>query len=103
MRLVTGRIASVIEVHVALAVTLGNLGGHETVFLLGIGIVDKTLLRLEVERHGVGLIGVRAHLEHRSTEFLSRRVQRTCGMYQTGVKRHIYLVTLQVHILILHM
>ena len=47
-----------IKVHVTLVVTLRQFGGHKAILLLGVGIADKTLLRLEVKCHRVCLIGV---------------------------------------------
>ena len=102
MRQVTSGITTVIQEHITFAVALGNLRGHKAFVLLGVGIADKTFLRLEVKRHRVRLIRIFTHLEYRRTKLLTRRVHRTCGMYQTGIERHVYLVTLQVHILILH-
>ena len=52
-------------------VTLGELRHHKTIILLGIDILDKTLLCLEVECHLITLITVATHLKDRSTELRS--------------------------------
>ena len=70
MRVVTGGIASVLKKHLSIATSLGFLTGQVSVFLLGIHIGDKTLLRLEVERHLLLLILIATHLEHRRTHHL---------------------------------
>ena len=57
--------------HIALTITLRQFRSHKTIFLLRIGITDKTFLCLEVECHGICLIGIVTHLEHRSTKFQS--------------------------------
>ena len=100
--LVAGGVASVIEIHIAVGITLRYLRGHVTFILLGIDILDETLLRLEVESHRVGFVSVATHLEYRGSVLLTRCVARTGGMDQTGIHRHVNLVALQVHILILH-
>ena len=102
MGLVAGGVAAVVEVHLAIAVALRQLRGHEAVVLLGVGIADDAFLRLEVEGHRVGLVGIAAHLEHRGAKLHTGRIDRTRGMHQTGVELHVYLVAVQVHVLILH-
>ena len=79
------------------------LAGEETVFLLGIYIVDKSPLGLEIERHGVALVFVAAHGKHRTSRQLARGVGRTRGVHQTAVEGHAHLVALQVHVLIFHL
>ena len=87
----------------AVGTTLGYLTGQETVLLLGIYLGYQALLRLEVKGHGVVLVGVAAHLEHRSSlQTARRRVADTGGMNQTAVEHHVYFLTLQVHVLVLH-
>ena len=85
MGLVTRGVASVVEKHLAIGITLRLLGSHETVVLSGIDIVDESLLRLEVERHRIRLVRIVTHLEDRQSVLLSRRVLRTHSMYQAGV------------------
>ena len=92
-----------IEVHVAVSITLRYLRGHVTFILLGVDILDETLLRFEVEGHRIGLVSVATHLENRGSELPTRCVARTGGMNQAGIHRHVNLVALQVHVLILHM
>ena len=102
VRLVAGGVAAVVEVHVALAVALGEFGGHVAVLLLGVDVVDESLLGLEVEGHGVGLVGVGAHFEDGCAKLASRGINGACGMHQAGVQRHVDLVALEVHVLVLH-
>ena len=91
-----------VKEHLALGITLRDFRSHETFVLLGIDILDETLLGLEVKSHGISLVGVVAHLKDRCTKLRTRGVERTRGMHQTGVERHVNLVALQVHVLILH-
>ena len=100
MRLVTRCITAVLQEQLALTVTLGQLGSHEAIFLLGIDIADKTFLGLEVKGDGVVLVGIVTHLKYRCAELLTRRVLRTRSMHQTRVQRHVNLVARQVHVLI---
>ena len=100
--LVAGGITSVVEEHLALGITLRDFRSHETFVLFGIDILDETLLGLEVKGHGISLVGIVAHLKDRCTKLRTRGIERTRGMHQAGVERHVYLVALQVHVLILH-
>ena len=65
MRIVAGRIAAVLDIHLPVSTALRQFTGQEAVVLSGIDILDQALLRLEVERHRTRLILVTAHLEHR--------------------------------------
>ena len=74
MWLVASGVASVIEVHIAVGITLRYLRSHVTIILLGIDILDETLLRLEVESHRIGFVSIVTHLENRCSELLTRGV-----------------------------
>ena len=73
--------------------------------MLGVDVADETFFRLEVERHGVALVRVVAHLEHGCAyERLARvvgGVAHTCGVDQTAVHAHGHLLALKIHVLIL--
>ena len=104
MRIVTGGIAAMLEEHLAVGTTLGDLTGKETLILLGIDRCDQTLLRLEVKGHRITLVLIVPHLEDRCAGQLHRgAVHRSCGMHQVAVETHGDLVTLQVHILVFHL
>ena len=52
----------------AVRTALRNLAAQESVLLLCVYVADKSLLCLEVERHGVALVLVGTHREHWRTE-----------------------------------
>ena len=104
VRVVTGGIASVLQEHVTVAASLGDLTGQVTVVLLGIDTRDKTFLRLEVEGHRVALIRVGTHLEDgRSRQFVLRGVHHTRGMHEVTVETQVDLLAGEVHVLVFHL
>ena len=104
MRIVTGRITSMLEEHLAVGTTLGYLTGKETLILLGIDRCDQTFLRLEVKGHCVALILIVTHLENgRTCQLHIGAVHRSSSMHQVAVEAHRDTVALQIHILVLHL
>ena len=101
---IAGCITSFLQIEHTSGIALGVFTKQESVFLLCIDVLDKTFLRLDIERDGIVLISVRPHLEHRLTyQFGHRRISiGRCGMHQITVKTHVDLVTLEIHDLILH-
>ena len=70
---------------------------------MGIDTCNKTFLCLEVEGHRVALILIATHLEDwRSHQLMGGRVHLTRGMHEVTVKTHVDLLTLEVHVLVLH-
>ena len=103
MRLATGSVASMMEEQVSITASLGQFTGHIAIFLLGINLSDQSFLRFEVKGHCIAFIGIRAHRKDRSTRQLTcGRVTNARSMYQAAVQSHVYVLTLQIHILILH-
>ena len=102
MRLVACGIPAMLQEQFAVRVTLRQLTCQIAVFLLSIHIAYQSFLCLEVESHGIALILVTAHREHRGTEHRSRRVFSSRGMHQAAVHVHVYPVALQIHVLIKH-
>ena len=102
MGIVAGGVFSMLQKHFTLLVSLGYLAGHISLVLLGIDSGDETLLCLEIESHGVALVGVASHLEDRSAKQYTSGISRTCGVNKATVEIHVYLVALKVHVLILH-
>ena len=66
MGLVASGIFTMLQKELAIGTTLRQFAGQVTVFLLGINLLDKALLRLEVKGHRVALVGVAAHLKNRT-------------------------------------
>ena len=104
VRIVTGGVATMLEEHLSVGTTLGDLTGEETLILLGIDRCDQTLLRLEVKGHRIALILIITHLEDRCTsQFHLGAVHRSCSMHQVTVEAHGDTVALQIHILVFHL
>ena len=89
-----------LQKQVALVVALGYGTGQISVVLLCIYVAYQSFLCFEVERHGVALVFVASHVEDGGAKFLAKTIHRACGVYQTAVEAHEYLVALQVHVLI---
>ena len=92
-----------LEEHLTIGTSLGDLTRQETFVLLGIDLGDKSFLRLEVEGHRVTLVFVVTHLEDRGTHELLGGVDLTCGMHKVTVETHVDLLTLEVHVLVFHL
>ena len=92
-----------VEEHLSVGTTLGQLRGHEALILLCVDVADQALLGLEVKRHGIALVGIGTHLEHRRAKLRPCRVKSAHGMHQTGVHGHRNLFALKVHVLVHHM
>ena len=102
MRLVAGGVAGMLHIDGSIGIALRHLARHVAVLLLGIDIVDESLLGLEVEGDGIILVGVASHLEDRGTELHAEAVETARGMHQTAVETHVDLVALQIHVFIRH-
>ena len=103
MRIVAGRIATMLEKHLTISTTLRQLTGKEALVLLGIDIAYQTFLRLEVKGHCVTLILRTSHFENRSScQLVSSSIHLTRSMYEVTIQTHVYLFTGQVHILVFH-
>ena len=101
---IAGRITSFLQIEHTSEVAFGMLTEQVSVFLFRIDILDKTFLRLDIERDGIVLVGVLSHLEHRLTyqfRHCGIRIGRS-GIHQVTIKTHIDLVALEIHNLILH-
>ena len=72
------------DADVSRAVALSQFTGQETFLLLGVHLLDESLLGLEVKGHRVVLIGVAAHLEDRS----ANQPTELGGIYSTGSMHH---------------
>ena len=85
-------------------VTLGASTRQESILLFGINIINKGFLALEVEGDGIGIIGVRAHLEDRSSlhALVGGRVGSTSSFHRTLVDVHGNLVAREVHVGVFH-
>ena len=102
---IAGCITSFLQIEHTSGIALGVFTKQESVFLLCIDVLDKTFLRLDIERDGVVLVGIRSHLEHRLTYQLRHRgicIGRS-GVHQITVKTHIDLIALEIHDLVLYM
>ena len=103
MRIVAGRIATMLEEHLTVGTTLRQLTGKEALILLGIYITYQAFLRLEVKGHCVTLILITSHFEdRRACQLLSGGIHLTRSMYEVTIQTHVYLFTGQVHILVFH-
>ena len=103
MRIVAGRIATMLEKHLTISTTLRQLTCKESLILLGIHITDQAFLRLEVKGHCVTLILRTSHFENRSScQLVSSSIHLTRSMYEVTIQTHVYLFTGQVHILVFH-
>ena len=92
-----------LEEHLTIGTSFGELTRQETFVLLGIDLGDKSFLRLEVEGHRVTLVFVATHLEDRGAHKLLGGVDLTCGMHEVTVETHVDLLALEVHVLVFHL
>ena len=92
-----------LEEHLTIGTSFGELTRQETFVLLGIDLGDKSFLRLEVEGHRVTLVFVVTHLEDWGTHELLGGVDLTCGMHEVTVETHVDLLALEVHVLVFHL
>ena len=105
MWVIAGGVTSMLQIDHSRRVALGAHTRQETVLLLGIYIINKGFLALEVELDGIGIILVATHLEYRLSLYTTfgSRVGRTHSLHVTLIDVHRNTVAGKIHILILHL
>ena len=104
MRIIAGGISAMLQIDDTRRISLRLHTGEESILLLGIYIINKGLLALEVELDGIGIIGIIAHLEDRFSldASISHRVLGTAGSHIAFVQIHGDAVGGKIHVLVLH-
>ena len=97
MWVITRGVSTMLQIDDTRRVTLGASTRQESILLFCINIINKGFLALEVEGDGIGIIGVRSHLEDRSSlhALVGGRVGSTSSFHRT-------LVTREVHVGVFH-
>ena len=93
-----------LQEHFSICTALGNLTGQVAVVLLGVDILDDTLLGLEVESHLSRLVSITTHIKYRRADGLVRgRIHPGVGMYQITVETHVDMIRREIHVLVFHL
>ena len=104
VRIIAGGISAMLQIDDTRGISLRLHTREESILLLGIYIINKCLLALEIELDGIGVVGIAAHLEDRFTlhATLLRRVGCTARPDVALVQIHRDAVGGEIHVLVLH-